>query len=83
MITNYLPQKDKIYVGSKVESRYAIFCFGKHCGKTVEQVVEEDFGYLMWLVDEGIVEFSEGLLEGVEAQADSERRDHYLEFFYD
>lgn len=32
--------------------------FGKHCGKTVKQVMNDDFGYICWLWENSDVRFS-------------------------
>lgn len=40
-----------------------LFSFGKHKGNQVEDVIEDDPGYIAWVVENGVCEFDEEVLE--------------------
>lgn len=41
------------------------FTFGKHRGQQLEDVIEDDPGYIEWCVGNDIVEFEEDALERI------------------
>ena len=45
-----------------------IFDFGKHEGEQVEDLLEDDPQYLVWLWDEGVVDLDEAVLKKLEAK---------------
>ena len=42
-----------------------LFNFGKHEGSQVEDIIEDDPGYIEWLVTNEVVEFDEETLERI------------------
>lgn len=40
-----------------------IFKFGKHQGEQLEDVIEDDPGYVTWLAEENVVDFDEQTLQ--------------------
>jgi hypothetical protein len=40
-----------------------VFTFGKHKGKTVNEVAEEEPSYIVWLVEENVCEVDEEIYE--------------------
>ena len=52
-----------------------VFNFGKHKGETVEEVIENAPGYILWCNDEKVAKFTEEMLEYAEESEDAKRRD--------
>ncbi len=41
-----------------------VLTFGKYRGKTVGEVIDLNPGYILWLVDENVIEMPEDMYEG-------------------
>jgi hypothetical protein len=50
----------------KVTDEDTVINFGKYNGKTFEFIIQENPSYIIWLSDEGIVEFEKDFLERAE-----------------
>ena len=46
-----------------VKSYDDVITFGKHSGKTFDWIADNEPSYIIWLNDEGIVQFPEDILE--------------------
>lgn len=55
------------------------FTFGKYKGCTVEKVMMENAGYILWLQGEHIVHFSQEILERAEQLVPDQHRDYMLD----
>ena len=49
--------------------------FGKHCGRSVRDVIEQEASYILWLDKEEIVEFPDWVVERAEKFAKKQHRD--------
>ena len=47
----------------KVTDEDQVIDFGKYRGKTIDYIMEHNPSYIIWLADEGIVEFDAGILD--------------------
>lgn len=43
-----------------------VFSFGKHAGRQVEDVLDDDREYIVWLIEEKNFDFDEEVMEKVE-----------------
>lgn len=51
-----------------------VMTFGKHSGKTVDWIADNEPSYIVWLDDEGIVKFPDFILEdAIESEMESYR----------
>ncbi len=66
--------KDKNSPKQIISSREDKFTFGKHQGQTVEYVLDDDPGYIVWLDEEKIVKFPDEIYQEAQ-QLDSESYD--------
>lgn len=60
--------------------------FGKHKGLTLDQISDNDPGYVMWLSDENVLKIERGFLDAVrmdDMEAESEMRDIINEHVHD
>lgn len=57
-IVGDIPTDNKLYPRGEA-SLESIFCFGKHKGKQVEDMIEDQPGYITWLVSKEVISFDE------------------------
>ena len=50
----------------KMTHKLDVFTFGKFKGKSVRHVLEDEPTYILWLDSEGIVEFSQEILDNAQ-----------------
>jgi len=60
----------------KIKHKLDIFTFGKFKGKTVRYVLEHEPSYILWLVDNQIVDFPQEIIDNAE-DANWEIKDPY------
>ena len=53
--------------------------FGKHCGRSVRDVIEQEASYILWLDKEEIVEFPEWIVERAIKFSKKQHRDWLYE----
>lgn len=56
-----------------IKARTDIFNFGKYKGQTVEFVLKNEPGYILWCSDEKIIKFSQNILDDAEKMDEEER----------
>ena len=60
--------------------------FGKYRGQTLDQISDNDPGYVVWLADENVLKIERGFLDAVcmdDMEAESEMRDIINEHVHD
>jgi F420-dependent methylenetetrahydromethanopterin dehydrogenase len=60
--------------------------FGKYRGQTLDQISDNDTGYILWLADENVLRIEREFLDAVrmdDMEAESEMRDIINEHVYD
>ncbi len=67
---------------NKPKSLTSIVTFGKHKGKTIQEIINEDVGWLFWAVDESIIELDNvaySILQGLDRPS-NEDDEYSIEF---
>lgn len=66
-------------IKQSVNNKSDVLVFGKHKGKTVQKILDEEASYILWLDKEEIVEFPKKIIEEAVEKADDQHREFLRE----